>query len=242
MYRKEINAFFTSIAGYLTILVFLLLTGLMLWVFKSDYNILDYGYAGIDGLFTTGPFLYLFLIPAIMMRMLAEEKRNGTMELLLTKPISEWQIVFAKFLAGLTLVAISLLPTVVYYISVYRLGDPVGNVDTGAVVGSYIGLLFLGASFVAIGLFASSLTNNQIVAFVVAALLCAFCYLGFDTVYRMGILGGAGLFVKWLGLSYHYASVSRGVIDTRDIVYFVSVVVVFLMATRLVLQSRNWQK
>jgi ABC-2 type transport system permease protein len=138
LYKKELSSFFSSLMGYLTIVVFLVFTGLMLWVFKTSFNILDYKYAGLDGLFLLGPFLYLFLIPALTMRMLAEEKRNGTLELLLTKPLSEFTVVMAKFLAGFTLVVISLLPTLVYYWSVYRLGDPMGNIDTGSVVGSYI--------------------------------------------------------------------------------------------------------
>lgn len=242
LYKKELATFFSSLIGYLTIAVFLLLTGLMLWVFRSQSNILDFGYAGIDGLFAIAPFLYLFLIPAITMRLLAEEKKNGTMELLLTKPLGDMQIIWSKFLAGLTLVAISLVPTLVYYVSVYTLGDPVGNIDTAAVAGSYIGLIFLGAVFVAIGLFASSLTNNQIVAFIVGALLCAVCFLGFESLYNMDFLGAAGLFVRGLGIADHYESISRGVIDTRDILYFLSVIIVFLLLTRLVLQSRNWQK
>ena len=240
LFKKELSSFFSSLTGYLTIVVFLVLTGLMLWVFKSDFNILDYGYAGMDGLFFIGPFLYLFLIPAITMRMLAEEKRNGTMELLLTKPLSEMTLIWAKFLAGVVLVAISLLPTIVCYFSVVALGDPVGNVDTGAVVGSYLGLLLLGAAFVAIGVFASSLTNNQIVAFILAALMCAFMHLGFEAICRMGFLGNAELTVRQLGMSYHYGSISRGVVDSRDVIYFASVVAVFLMATRMVLQSRKW--
>ena len=164
LYKKELGSFFSSLMGYLTIIVFLLLNGLMLWVFNSDFNIMDYGYAGLDGLFLIGPFLFLFLIPAITMRMFSEEKKNGTIELLFTKPLSEYQIIFAKLLAGITLVFISILPTLVYYVSIYLLGDPIGNVDTGSVVGSYIGLLFLGSAFVSIGLFSSVLTNNQIVA------------------------------------------------------------------------------
>ena len=241
LYKKELSAFFSSVMGYLTIVVFLLLTGLMLWVFKSSFNILDYKYAGLDGLFLLGPFLYLFLIPAITMRMIAEEKRNGTLELLLTKPLSEFALVFSKFLAGLTLVVISLIPTMVYYLIVYHLGDPVGNIDTGSVVGSYIGLLFLGGAFVAIGLFASSLTNNQIVAFIVAAALCAFCYLGFDSLYQL-MHGRVALMLRGLGLQQHYTSISRGVLDTRDVVYFLSVIVLFVMLTRTVLQSRKWKK
>ena len=176
------------------------------------------------------------------MRMFSEEKKNGTIELLFTKPLSEYQIIFAKLLAGITLVFISILPTIVYYISVYMLGDPIGNVDTGSVIGSYIGLLFLGSAFVAIGLFASVLTNNQIVAFIVAILLSVFCYLGFETVYNMDIFGSLNLFVRSLGIRYHYESISRGVIDTRDVLYFLSVIALFVMLTRVVLLSRKWQK
>ena len=240
LYKKELGNFFSSLIGYLTIAVFLVLTGLMLWVLRSDFNILDYGYASMDGLFLIGPFLYLFLIPAITMRSLAEEKRTGTIEMLMTRPLSDWTIVWAKFLAAWTLVLISLLPTLVYYVSVYILGDPVGNIDTGAVVGSYLGLLLLGGAFVAIGLFCSSLTNNQIVSFILAALLCAVAYLGFESVYNMGILGDADLFVKRLGMRDHYESISRGVIDSRDVVYFACIMALFLMATRMVLQSRKW--
>ena len=240
LFKKELASFFSSLIGYLTIIVFLVLTGLMLWVFKSDFNILDYGFAGMDGLFIIGPFLYLFLIPAITMRMFAEEKKNGTMELLLTKPLSEMTLIWAKFLAGFTLVFISLLPTLVCYFSVVALGDPVGNIDTGSVMGSYIGLLLLGGAFVAIGLFASSITNNQIVAFILAALMSAFMHLGFESIYRMGFLGDADLFVRSLGMSYHYESISRGVLDSRDVIYFASIIAIFMMATRIVLQSRKW--
>ena len=202
LYKKELSAFFSSLMGYLTIVVFLVLNGLMLWVLRTSFNVLDYKYAGLDGLFLLGPFLYLFLIPAITMRMFAEEKKNGTMELLLTKPMSELTIIVAKFLAGWTLVLISLVPTLVYYWAVYRLGDPMGNIDTGSVIGSYIGLLFLGGAFVSIGLFASSLTSNQIVAFIVGALLCLFCYMGFDSLYALGH-GGFALPIHLAGRHRH---------------------------------------
>lgn len=240
LYKKELTNFFSSLTGYLTIGVFLTLTGLMLWVLKSDFNILDFGYAGMEGMFLVGPFLYLFLIPAITMRSLAEERRNGMLETLMTHPLSDWTIVWAKFLAGWTLVFVSLLPTVVCYFSVYSLGYPVGNIDTGAVIGSYIGLLLLGGAFVAIGIFCSSLTANQIVSFILAAVLCAVAYLGFESLYRMEIFGSGDLFVKSLGMMDHYESISRGVVDTRDVLYFASVAALFLMATRLVLQSRLW--
>ena len=193
LYKKELAGFFSSLTGYLAIVVFLVLTGLSLWVFKSDFNILDYGFAGMEGLFLIGPFLYLFLIPAITMRMFAEEKKNGTMELLLTMPTSEATLIHAKLLAGITLVFISLLPTLVCYFSVVALGDPVGNIDTGSVAGSYIGLLLLGAAFVATGLFASALTNNQIVAFILAALMSAVMHMGFEAVYHIGFLDKADL-------------------------------------------------
>ncbi|MBR1765427.1 MAG: gliding motility-associated ABC transporter substrate-binding protein GldG [Bacteroidales bacterium] len=240
LYKKELRGFFSSLMGYLTIGVFLVLTGLMLWVLKSDFNILDYGYAGMEGLFMVGPFLYLFLIPAITMRTFAEERRSGTMEMLMTHPLSDWTIVWAKFLAAWTLVLISLLPTVVCYVSVYSLGYPVGNIDTGSVAGSYIGLLMLGGAFAAIGLLCSSLTSNQIVAFILGAVLCAVAYLGFDSLYRMALFGNADLFVKGLGMMDHYESISRGVVDTRDVLYFASVMALFLMGTRMVLQSRMW--
>ena len=240
LYKKELGSFFTTLTGYLTIGVFLVLTGLMLWVLHSDFNILDYGFASLDGLFVIGPFLYLFLIPAITMRTFAEEKRAGTMESLMTRPLSDWTIVFAKFLAAWTLVLVSLLPTLVCYFSVVALGDPVGNIDSGSVVGEYIGLLLLGGAFVAIGLLGSALTSNQIVAFILSALLCAIAYLGFESIYNMGILGKADLFVKQIGMMDHYESMSRGVIDTRDVVYFLCVGALFLMATRMVLQSRKW--
>ena len=241
LYKKELRGFFSSLIGYLTIGVFLVLSGLMLWVLKSDFNILDYGYAGMDGLFLIGPFLYLFLIPALTMRTISEERRSGTLETLLTHPMGEWTVVWAKFLAAWTLVLIALLPTLVTYFSVYQLGDPVGNIDTGSVIGSYIGLLLIGGAFTAIGLFCSSLTSNQIVSFILSALLCAVLYLGFESIYNMGLFGGGfNLFVRRLGAAYHYESISRGVVDTRDVLYFACVMALFLMGTRLVLQSRTW--
>ena len=242
LYKKELAGFFTSVVGYLAVIVFLVMVGLTLWVFRSPFNILDDGYSAMDGLFVMAPFLYLFLIPAITMRMFAEEKRGGTMEFLLTKPLSDMGIVWAKFMAGLTLVFISLLPTVVVYVTVYMLGAPVGNIDTGSVVGSYIGLLLLGGAFVGVGLFSSAITNNQIVSFIVAALMCAALYMGFEALYHMGFLGKADLFVKSLGMQHHYDSMARGVIDTRDLLYYVSLTAIALMATRLVLQSRKWGK
>ncbi|MFA8299524.1 MAG: gliding motility-associated ABC transporter permease subunit GldF [Hyphomicrobiales bacterium] len=240
LFKKEISSFFSSLIGYVTIGVFLLVNSLFLWVFQVDMNILDYGYANLDGLFILGPFVFLFLIPAITMKSFSEERKTGTIELLVTRPITDYQIVFAKFLGGLVIVFFSLLPTLIYYISVYRLGYPVGNIDTGATWGSYIGMLLLGASFVSIGLFSSSISNNQIVAFILAICISAFLYLGFQFVYSFDLFGKIDLFIKELGMSAHYSSLSRGVVDTRDILYFLSIIAVFLSLSKISIASRKW--
>jgi gliding motility-associated transport system permease protein len=238
--KKEISGFLSSLIGYITIVVFLLVNGLFLWVFPSEFNIVDYGYAGIDGLFMLAPFVFLFLIPAITMRSFADEKKSGTIELLATQPLSDMQIIWAKYLSGLALVVFSLIPTLVYFGSVYLLALPVGNIDIGGIWGSYIGLLFLGASFVAIGIFSSSLTDNQIVSFLLAVFISAFVYLGFEFIYSFDLFGSFDLFIKSLGISSHYASISRGVVDTRDLLYFLSLIALFLLFTKLSVQSRKW--
>ncbi|MBE0640817.1 MAG: gliding motility-associated ABC transporter permease subunit GldF [Bacteroidales bacterium] len=240
LFRKELGGFLFSLIGFIVITVFLLVIGLYLWVFPVDLNILDYGYANINGLFIMAPWVFLFLIPAITMRSFAEEKRSGTIEMLLTKPLTDLQIVMAKFLAGLSLVAIALMPTLVYYLSVYQLGLPKGNIDAGSMWGSYIGLLFLGGAFVSIGLFCSSLTDNQIIAFILAAILSAFSYMGFELLASFQLLGSVDLFIQSLGIRDHYVSLSRGVVDTRDLIYFLSLVTFFLMLTKLSLESRKW--
>ena len=240
LFKKEISSFLSSLIGYIVITVFLLINGLFLWVFPSEFNILDYGYANIDGLFLIAPFVFLFLIPAITMRSFSDEKKSGTIEILLTKPLSDYQIIFAKFLAGFALVVFSLIPTLIYFISVYQLGFPKGNIDTGGMWGSYIGLLFLGGTFVAIGLFSSSITDNQIIAFIISVFLCGFIYMGFEFIYSFELFGSADLFIKQLGMNSHYSSMSRGVIDTRDILYFISVEAFFMLLTKLSLESRKW--
>ena len=240
LYKKEINSFLNSLLGYIVITVFLLVNGLFLWVFPLESNIIDFGYASLDGLFLLAPFVFLFLIPAITMRFFAEEKRSGTIELLMTKPLTDIQVILAKYLAGLTLVFISLLPTLIYFYSVYQLGFPKGNIDTGGMWGSYIGLLFLGASFVAIGLFASSLTDNQIISFILAALLCGFIYIGFEFIYNLNLFGNVDLFIKTLGISSHYSYMSKGVIDTRDLLYFISLIALFILLTKISLETRKW--
>lgn len=238
--RKEIANFFSSIIGYIVIIIFLLITGLFLWVFPTDFNILDYGYAQMDGLFLIAPYVFLFLIPAISMRSFADENKSGTIELLLTKPITDTKIILAKFGATFLLLLIALTPTLSYYLSVYTLGFPVGNIDSGGVFGSYLGLLFLGGAFVAIGLFASSITSNQVVAFILAVFISGFSYIGFELIYNLSWLGNAGLIIKSLGIYEHYISISKGVIDTRDLLYFISLISLFLFLTKFSLQSRKW--
>lgn len=242
LFRKEIMSFLNSLIGYLAIVVFLLINGLFLWVFPLGFNIVDNGYASLDNLFMIAPFVFLFLIPAITMRSFADEKRSGTIEMLLTKPITDLQLILAKFSAGVTLVLFSLIPTLVYAVSVYLLGLPPGNMDMGGMWGSYVGLMFLGSAFVAIGIFVSSLTDNQIVAFILALTLSGFAYIGFDAVADLSLFGKADLFIMSLGIQAHYASMSRGVIDTRDVIYFFSLISVFILSTRIVLESRKWEK
>jgi ABC-2 type transport system permease protein len=240
IYKKEIATFFSSLIGYIVVGVFLVLMGLLLWVFP-DFSIIDNSFASLDTLFSIAPMVFMFLIPAVTMRSFAEETQSGTIELLVTRPLSDWQIVGGKFLANLTLVAFSLLPTVLYYFTVYQLGAPKGNLDTGGIIGSYIGLLFLAGAFVAIGVFASSLTNNQIVSFVLATFLCFFVYMAFDFLSQLPIFyGRIDDLIQSIGIQYHYNSVSRGVLDTRDVVYFLSIIVLFLAATVLSLGRRKW--
>ena len=240
LFKKEINGFLNSLIGYIVMVVFLLMTGLFLWVFPLEFNVLDFGFAGLDGLFILAPFVFLFLIPAITMRSFADEKKSGTLELLMTQPLTDLQVILAKYFAGFVLVIISLLPTLVYYFSVYMLGLPPGNLDSGSIWGSYLGLLFLGASFVAIGIFSSSLTDNQIVSFILAVFISFFLYMGFEFIYTFILSGKAGLIIESLGLNAHYTSMSRGVIDSRDLIYFLSVTALFILLTKLSLESRKW--
>ncbi|MFA8451102.1 MAG: gliding motility-associated ABC transporter permease subunit GldF [Bacteroidales bacterium] len=241
LFKKEILSFFNSLIGYIVIGVFLLVNSLFLWVLPTETNILNFGYANLDSLFLIGPFVFMFLIPAITMRSFSDEKKSGTIELLVTRPLSDLQIVFGKFMAGLSLVIFSLIPTLVYYFSVYKLGFPEGNLDSGACWGSYIGLLFLGASFVAIGIFCSSITDNQIISFITSFLICGFLYLGFELIYGIDLFGNFDLFIKQLGMSAHYSSISRGVVDSRDLIYFLSIISIFLMFTKYSIASRNWK-
>ncbi|MBI9033578.1 MAG: gliding motility-associated ABC transporter permease subunit GldF [Bacteroidales bacterium] len=240
LFKKEVSSFLNSLIGYITILVFLLINGLFLFVFPTDYNLLDYGYAGLDGMFMIAPYVFLFLIPAITMRSFADEKKTGTIEMLVTKPLTDLNIIMAKYLASVVLVIFSILPTLIYFFSVYQLGLPKGNLDLGGTWGSYVGLIFLGAAFSAIGIFASSLTDNQIVSFIISVVFSAFIYLGFDIIHSLALFGDFDLFIKSLGIASHYASMSRGVLDTRDIIYYISLIAIFILFTKTSLESRKW--
>jgi ABC-2 type transport system permease protein len=231
LFQKEVASFFNSLIGYLVMAVFLTGVGLFFWLFEM--NVLETGMATMDTLFDFGPYLFLFLVPAITMRSFSEEMKTGTLEFLITKPVTDWQIILGKYLAAVFLVFFSLLPTLIYYLTVYLLGNPVGNLDQGATWGAYIGLFFLGSIFAAIGVFTSSLTDNQIVAFIIGVFLCFFLFLAFDfTASLSGLNAVSGFFIK-IGIMEHYRSISRGVIDTRDIIYFITVVAIFLILTYL---------
>jgi ABC-2 type transport system permease protein len=239
IYKKELYSYLSSLVAYITIGIFLIVLGLFLWVFP-DTSILEYGYAGLDSLFNTVPYLFMFLIPAITMRSLSEEKKEGTFELLATRPLTDWQIIGGKYLACLTLVLFALIPTLIYYISVYQLGAVIGNIDTGAVIGSYIGLFLLGGAFVAIGIFSSSLTKNQIIAFAIAVFFSFIAFSGFDSASQILSLQKYDNILINIGINEHYQSISRGVLDSRDLIYFLSFIAVFLLITKTILGGRKW--
>ncbi|MGY3087556.1 ABC-2 type transport system permease protein [Hymenobacter sp. UYAg731] len=236
--QKEFNAFLNSPVAYVVLGVFLIATGLFVWVFP-DSSVLDYGYADLQTLFNLAPWIFLFLIPALTMRTFAEEKKAGTIELLLTRPLTDGQIIGGKYLACLLLALLALVPTLLYYYSVYKLGSPEGNIDSAATVGSYLGLALLAAVFAAIGVLASALTRDQIIAFLVAVVGCFLVYSGFDSLASV-LQGSSAYYVSQLGIAAHYRDLSKGLVDSRDLVYFFSVVAVALQATRLALRSRNW--
>jgi len=239
LFKKELRSFLSSVIGYVVISVFLLLTGLFMWGFSGNLNVLDQGYATLDTLFYVAPWVFMFLVPAVTMRSFSEEKRTGTIELLFTRPITDRGIILAKYFAGLSLVLLSLIPTAIYYYSVYELGNPVGNLDVGGTWGSYLGLLFLGGGFTAVGIFSSSVSDNQVVAFILALFLCFFCYSGLNQLASFDLFGPLDRFVQQLSVAEHYDSMSRGVIDTRDIVYFISLSGVFLVLTNGVLKNKR---
>ena len=239
IFKKEINQFFSSLVGYIAIGIFLVLTGLFTFVIPAT-SVLDAGFANLSSYFDNAPLFFLFLVPAITMRLFSEEYNKGTIELLATRPITDNQIVWGKYFAAFILVVLSILPTLIYFYTLSQLATPVGNIDKGGIIGSYIGLLFLGAAFVAMGIFSSALTSNQIVAFLLAILLCFIFYMGFDFIAKLPIfLGKTDYFVEQLGVNAHYVSLSRGVIDTRDLIYFLSLIAVFILLTKIALNSKK---
>lgn len=239
VFVKEINSFLNSLIAYIVIGVFLTSIGLLMWVFPES-SILEYGYADMSTLFDLGPYVFMFLIPAITMRFFSEEIRTGTDELLMTKPLTNIQIILGKYLAGLMLVLLSVLPTLIYFYSVYILGNPVGNLDISGTVGSYIGLLLLGGVFVAIGAFSSALTDNQVVAFVLAVFMCFVLYSGLSSLAAIDVWGVASIWLQNMSLDFHYHSLSRGLIDIADIIYFVSVISLMVLFTQLKLDAKKW--
>jgi ABC-2 type transport system permease protein len=232
---REIKSFFGSPIGYLVIAIFLIINGLFLWVFEGEYNILNTGFADLTPFFTLAPWILIFLIPAVTMRSFSDEKKQGTLELLLTKPLSIWQIVNGKFLGALLLIVMAIIPTLIYIAVISSLGMPEGNIDMGSTIGSYFGLLFLIAGYSAIGIFTSTLSDNQIVAFIVAVFLCFFFYFGFEGL--AAVVPNISSIIASLGMQNHFKSMSRGVLDTRDILYFTSITAVFLSFTVYNLKS-----
>ncbi len=239
VFSKEISAFFSSLTGYITVTIFLFAIAWFMWLSPGDLNVLDSGYANIDTLFFIAPWVFLFLVPAATMRSFSEEKRLGTLELLLTRPITDWQLVLGKYLAAVVLILLSLLPCLIFLESVYHLADPVGNVDMGGFWGSFIGLFLLASCYAAVGVFASAITENQLVAFILAATFCFVLLIGFDGLSELPLFKSIDRQVQLLGINEHYKSIRRGIIDSRDVLYFLSVATVFLSATVLKLQSRG---
>jgi len=239
LFRKEINQFFSSLTGLLTIVIFLMVNGLFMWIFSGNFNVLDFGYANMDSFFMLAPILFLIFIPAVCMRLFSEEFRSGTMENLLTKPISLWNVVFSKFLAANVLVLFAIFPTLIYFFSIYFLGETIGNLDTGGIIGSYLGLFMLSSAFIAIGIFASAISSNQVVAFLIAIICNAIVYYGFGILSEVTFFQNWDLFISNLGIAYHYNVMSKGVIDSRDILYFMSICFLFLMLSKITIQLKR---
>ncbi len=239
IFKKEIRSFLGSFIAYIVIGVFLLLTGLFLWMIKGN-NIFDLGVASLQVMFEVAPYILIFLVSAITMRSISEEKRLGTLEILTTKPIHDVQIIVGKFLASVTLIIIAIIPTLFYYYAIYQLASPIGNIDTGATMGSYIGLILLAACYASVGMFSSSLTDNQIVALITSMLLNFFFFGVLGMLGDISWLTNIGKSLEWFGLEFHYDSISRGVIDTRDVIYFLGFIFIFLGLTKIVFESRKW--
>lgn len=239
IYKKEIRSFLSSLIAYVVMIVFLGATGLFMWVIKGN-TVFDLGLASMQVMFDLAPYIFIFLVSAVTMRSFSEERRLGTLETLTTRPVSDLGIILGKYFAGLTLVVIAILPTLIYYFSISKLGNPAGNIDTGAMWGSYFGLILLGGAYTAMGIFSSSVTDNQIVALIISMVLCLFFYTVLGMVGDIQALDSIGKSVEWFGLDYHYYSMSRGVLDTRDIIYMLSFSALFIWLTKTVFESRKW--
>lgn len=239
IFKKEIRSFLGSFIAYIVIGVFLILTGLFLWIIKGN-NVFDLGIASLQVMFEIAPYILIFLVSAITMKSISDEKRLGTLEILTTKPIIDTAIITGKFLAAVTLIAIALVPTLFYFYAVYQLATPVGNVDIGATIGSYFGLILLAACYASIGMFSSSLTDNQIVALIISMVLNFFFFGVLSMLGEVSWLNFIGKSLEWFGLEFHYDSISRGLVDTRDVIYFVGFILVFLGLTKIVFESRKW--
>lgn len=240
LYKKEINRFFSEFSGPSFVMIFLLINGLFLWVLNTDFNLLNNGYAHLDSLFIFSPFLFLIFIPAISMRLMSEEYKENTIENLLTKPISVQELILAKYFSALTLILLSLVPTLCYVISISMLAQEGSSIDGGGILGSYIGLFLLAAVMLSISLFSSCLFKNQISAFVLGILLCSLFYLGLDTIAQIFNSGRIELFISYLGINHHYNSLSKGVMDSRSIVYFLSIISLFILASIQYVKSKRW--
>ena len=239
IFKKEIRSFLGSFIAYIVIGVFLILTGLFLWIIKGN-NVFDLGIASLQVMFEIAPYILIFLVSAITMKSISDEKRLGTLEILTTKPITDTAIIAGKFFASVTLIAIAIVPTLFYFYAVYQLATPIGNVDIGATIGSYFGLILLAACYASIGMFSSSLTDNQIVALITSMLLNFFFFGVLSMLCEASWLNFIGKSLEWFGLEFHYDSISRGLVDTRDVIYFVGFILVFLGLTKIVFESRKW--
>jgi len=239
IFKKEIRSFLGSFIAYIVIGVFLILTGLFLWIIKGN-NVFDLGIASLQVMFEIAPYILIFLVSAITMKSISDEKRLGTLEILTTKPITDTAIIAGKFFASVTLIAIAIVPTLFYFYAVYQLATPIGNVDIGAAIGSYFGLILLAACYASIGMFSSSLTDNQIVALITSMLLNFFFFGVLSMLGEASWLNFVGKSLEWFGLEFHYDSISRGLVDTRDVIYFVGFILVFLGLTKIVFESRKW--
>jgi ABC-2 type transport system permease protein len=237
LYLKEIKSFLSSVIGYVFILIFLFTSGLFHWVISFNTNLLEGAESDMIPFFNLSPMIFLILIPAITMRSIAEERKNGTIELLFTRPVSDLNVILSKYFAGVTLLIIALIPTLFFYFSMHFLGSPIGVIDDGATLTSYLGLILLGSTFVAVGIFCSALTSSQIVAFIMAMFFCWFLYDGLNLLGSFNLMGDFDYIIRYLGITYHYDSIKRGVVDSSDIIYFLSLIVLFISASLSVVKS-----